>query len=132
MERQKKVIDASVIMKWFNVEIGTKEALELRERHLTKEIIIIVPELIFMEIINGLKYKKHDENFLHRTNKALFETQFHIERTNQFIMEKAIQLSIKYNLSLYDGIYAALAQIHGCELITADEKLSKIPQGKRL
>ena len=127
MERQKKIIDASVVVKWFVKEEGTNEALEIRNKHLLNEILLVVPDLIFIEIINALKYKNHDENFLQRTNKVMFETKFHVEKTNQIILNKAIELSIKYNLSIYDGLYAALSEVHECELITSDKKLGKIP-----
>ena len=106
--------------------------LRVQEEHIQNKIDLIVPEITFIEVINALKYKKKSDKYLFEANSYLWNFQFHIERINQFILDKAIELSIKYNLSLYDGIYAALAQINGCELITADEKLSKIPQGKRL
>jgi len=132
MERQKKIIDASIIVKWFIVEEKTIEALKIQEEHIQNKIDLIVPEITFIEVINALKYKKKSDKDLFEANSYLWNFQFHVEKTNQFIVDKAIELSIKYNLTIYDGMYAALAQIHGCELITADEKLSKIPQGRKL
>ena len=132
MEKQKKVIDASVILKWFSKEIDSDKALKLKESHLSKEFILITPEFLILEIMNALRYKKIDEPNLFKANKALWEIQLHVEHTNSFLLEKTISLSLKHNLSIYDAVYAALAQLHGCQLVTVDEKLSKLPQAKLL
>lgn len=127
MERQKEVVDASVIVKWFLNEEKTNEAIESIKKNIRKEITIIVPELLFLEVLNTLRFKEKDKEKLDEVNKSLWSMQLLIEHTNQFILEKAIDISIKYNLTLYDALYAALSHIHGCPLITNDEKLSKFP-----
>jgi predicted nucleic acid-binding protein len=127
MERQKKVVDASVVVKWFVNEKGNEEAHKLKEEHLSGKITLIVPELIFLEVINALRFKKSEVGALDRSVKYLLETFLHIEQLNQYILQKAIEVSLKYDLSMYDAVYGALAQIHGCALVTVDRKLGKIP-----
>ena len=53
MERQKKIVDASIIIKWFANEEGSDRAIKLRNEHINGEIIIMVPELVFMETLNS-------------------------------------------------------------------------------
>ncbi len=132
MERQKKVIDASIAAKWFLNEDGTKEALSIRDDHIGEETLIIVPEVLFLEVLNALRYKNADKKLLESASKILFEIQLHVERTNEFILCKAINISLEYGLTIYDSIYAAIAQLHGCPLITADEKLRKFPSAVAL
>ena len=127
MERQKKVVDASVAAKWFLNEEDTKRALLIRDAHIKEETLIIVPDLLFLEVLNALKYKNSDKELLEKVNKILWDIQLHIERTNEFILEKAVQISIDYNLTIYDALYAAIAQMYGCPLITTDEKRKKFP-----
>jgi predicted nucleic acid-binding protein len=132
MERQKKVVDASVIAKWFLNEPDSKNALEFRDKHISEEILIIVPDLLFIEVLNALRYKGNDEKALGEVNSSLWEMQLHIERTNPFLLEQAINLSVKHKLSIYDAVYAALAQLHGCQLVTADKELGKLPQSLKI
>lgn len=132
MERQKKVIDASVIVKWFLNEEDTDKALKIREEHINEESMLIVPDLIFLEVLNALKYKKGTKEKLQEVNKSLWELQLHVEKVSEFILDKAISVSLQYDLTLYDSLYAAIAQIHGCPLITLDEKLKKFPSAQGL
>ena len=132
MERQKKVIDASIAVKWFVNEEKSNKAIEIRDLHINRKVTIIVPEIIFLEVINALRYKKLDKELLNNVNNDLFDMQLHVEKLNNFLLAKAIILSIQYDLSLYDSLYAAIAQLHGCPLVTEDEKLKKFPSAEKL
>jgi len=132
MERQKKVVDASVVIKWFLNEKKSEKVTELIKKHIKNEILIIVPELIFLEILNALRFKKEHQNRLHSVNKALQNAQFYIVNITFELINSAINISIEYDLTLYDALYASLAQIHECELITEDEKLKKFPSAVSL
>lgn len=125
MAREKKVIDASVVVKWFLEEEGSKEALQLREQHLAGKITLIVPELLFLEVLNALRYKGATQKKLAEANRALWDMQLHIEKMNSFLLEKACVLALEHNLSLYDALYLALALLYGCSLVTADTALAK-------
>lgn len=125
MARQKTVIDASIIAKWFVDEEGTEEALKLRTDHIEGRILIVVPELLFLEVLNALRYKGASIKKLNEANNALWDIQLRVEKTNIFLLEKANELAIQNNLSLYDAIYLALAIINGSPLITADKELTK-------
>ncbi len=127
MAREKKVIDASIVAKWFLNESDTDKALQLREDHLSGKILLVAPELLFSEVLNTLRYKGRDQKALESAQELLWDIQLHVEHTNSFLLKKAISLALQYNLSLYDALYAALAQIHSCPIVTANEKLKKFP-----
>lgn len=132
MAREKKVVDASVVTKWFVNEAGTDRALALREDHISGKVLLVAPELLFIEVLNALRYKDQKEKELEIVNRTLWEFQFHLERTNAYLLRQATRLALEHNVTLYDALYAALAHVHGCPLITADRKLSKIPQAVTL
>ena len=125
MAREKKVIDASVVVKWFVDEEGTKEALQLREDHSTGKITLVAPELLFLEVMNTLRYKGGTAKTLAQANKTLWDAQLHVERSNSFLLERACSVALEHNLSLYDALYLALGTIHGCSVITADRAIAK-------
>ena len=127
MEKQKKVIDASVILKWFSKEIDSDKALKLKESHLSKEFILITPEFLILEIMNALRYKEKDKNKVKEANKALQDIQLNTKLLTKELIDKAIENSYEYNITIYDSLYIALAQFNGCPLITADKELYKIP-----
>jgi len=125
MERQKKIIDASIIVKWFVNEDGTDLALSLRDEHINGESFLIVPELAFLEVINALRYKTKDLAALKEANDVLWELQLHVEKLNKFLLDRASEIALKNNLSLYDAVYLALARIYGSPLYTSDNQLAK-------
>lgn len=127
MERQKKVVDASVIVKLFADEENSDKALLLRDKHINEEICLIAPEFILLEVINALKYKKLNEEILKKSNEELWGIQLKTINLDDSLIKKSIEISAKYNLSIYDSVYVALAEIHNAQLITADEKLLKLP-----
>ena len=126
MERQKTIVDASVIVKWFTNEESSEEALKLRDEHLAGRVLLSAPHLLFLEVLNALRYKNKSEKDLANVNRALWDMQLHIEDTNFFLLDKASSLAVKHNLSLYDAIYFALSVLSRSPLITADEKLAKV------
>ena len=127
MAREKKIIDASVAVKWFVEEQGSDKAMILRDEHISGKITLVAPELIFLEVLNALRYKKIDAETLTKINTALWDTQMHIEKLNQNLLEKSAETALKYNLSLYDAIYLVLANSFGTLLVTADTALAKTP-----
>ena len=128
MERQKTlVVDASLAIKWFLKEENSDKALIIRENHISGKTLLIVPELIFLEVTNALRYKKLDLKKISYINKSLWEFQFKTQKIDKLILDKTIENSIKYNITIYDALYVTLAQIHGTFLITADKELYKVP-----
>ena len=128
MEKQKAlVIDASVAVKWFLNEENSDKARLIRSELEKGKVSIIVPELLFLEILNSLRYNKVKEQNILAANKILFGIGFEIVELSEEILFKVAENSIKYNVTIYDALYITLAQIHGTFLITADKKLYRIP-----
>ncbi|MBI2042948.1 type II toxin-antitoxin system VapC family toxin [Candidatus Pacearchaeota archaeon] len=127
MEKQEKVIDASVIVKWFLNEENSDKARELRTELTKEDLVLIVPDLMFLEVLNTLRYKRAKKDALIKANKILFELGLKIEKIDKETLIKTIENSVKYNITVYDALYVSMAQLHNASLITADSKLYKIP-----
>jgi predicted nucleic acid-binding protein len=126
MARQKKVVDASILVKWFAKENGSDKTEQPLEAHVRGDLLLIVPELVFLETLNALRYKGCTEERLAVIARTLVNAQFHTEMLNVLLLEKTCHEAIMNNLTIYDALYAALAQLHDCPLVTADEKLKKL------
>lgn len=127
MEKQKKVVDASVIVKWFVQEQFSDKIVDLMEKHSKGEVLLMAPELLFVEVLNALKYKKVSGNFLAAANKTLWNAQFKIAPLNESLLQKTLAISLKEGLTIYDSLYVAIAEVENCQMITADKELYKIP-----
>ncbi|MEK6889101.1 MAG: type II toxin-antitoxin system VapC family toxin [Nanoarchaeota archaeon] len=127
MEKQKKVLDASVIMKIFTNEKNSDKALAIIEDYESEKTDIIVPELVFLEVLNALRYKKKNEDELKKASNQLFDLELKTEKISSSILNKAINISLEHNITIYDALYVSLAQFNGCPLITADKELFKLP-----
>lgn len=126
MEKQKKILDASILIKIFTHEDNSEKAISIIEDYESGKTNIIVPEIIFIEVLNGLKYKKQTEEILIKANKELWNLEFKIEQLNYDLLVKALEIALKNDLTMYDALYIAIAQLHSCPLITADKELYKI------
>ena len=124
---KKVVVDASVVVKWFLNEVDSAKALELLDAHIAGNMLLIIPDLAFIEVMNVLRYKGKSIEELAKANRALWDLQLHVEKTSSFLLEKAAQVALKYDFSFYDALYVALAGLFGVPLITADKDLQKAP-----
>lgn len=119
---KKYVIDASVAVKWFSTfgEDDLTKADKLLQDYVDGSCDFMAPTLIVYELANALRF---NPNFkptdVKRAIKDFFDLQITVEDVSQY-MNAAIELAFTYSLSVYDAVYAALSQITGIPLITAD------------
>ncbi|MHA1260258.1 MAG: type II toxin-antitoxin system VapC family toxin [Candidatus Heimdallarchaeaceae archaeon] len=119
-----KVIDTSVLIKWFIKEVKRESALELRDSYLKGEINLIAPDLILYELLNALKYiKLHNEEEMKTIFETIMNYDINLHYMDKELAEEAIKLAKNSELTIYS--YLALAKLMDGKLITADEKLIK-------
>lgn len=116
------VVDASVAVKWFVPEELSADAQTL----LSAEYELLAPDLLWAELGNAL-WKKHRRGELdQRTARRLLRDfarvpiEFH---ASERWTDAALQLAIRQGLTVYDGLYLALAAGSECRLVTADRRL---------
>jgi predicted nucleic acid-binding protein len=119
----KVIIDTSVAVKWFSTEEDTDKALKLRDRHVNNEIELAATPLLICEVVNALRYKPDfDSKKLIKAIGSLCKLHLHIEPITEDLLTKGAEIAFEGDVTIYDAIPVALADISRTTCITADEK----------
>jgi predicted nucleic acid-binding protein len=119
------VLDASVVMKWFapEHEVGADEARDLRNQYRRGDLLVVVPGLVFLEILNvaGRRWSWTEEALLELA-LALDELEFETVDADL----AAVATWTSRGLTAYDAAYVALAQGRGLDLVTDDDRIVEL------
>ncbi len=121
------VVDSSVVFKWYRQpgdEDYVSQAVSILERHLHGEIEIHVPDLLFYELGNILRFK---ESLVSKDGltilKKTFGLDLQIYPIDLPLAADAYQVSREYKITFYDASFVALSRLLDVSFITADRKL---------
>ncbi|MEM4576697.1 MAG: type II toxin-antitoxin system VapC family toxin [Candidatus Nezhaarchaeales archaeon] len=118
------VVDASVLVKWFVIEEGSEEALEIRDKYVSGEVRLIAPELLIFEVLNALYYKRlFSLEEMREVAEALDAYSFDLYPLKGDYAKKTLEIAYENNVTIYDASYLSLALIKGTLMYTADVKL---------
>jgi len=119
------VADASVIVKWYLIEEYRDDALRIRDDYINGKITIIAPSIMPFEVLNAIRYSRRDidQRTLENIGRSLILYGIKLFPMNMKLMEKTVEISLKYDVTIYDAAYVALAFIRDAILYTADKKL---------
>lgn len=116
------VVDASAALKWVLDEDGQTAALALLE-----EDVLYAPDFLLVEVANVL-WSKARRRVLERSQAdAAYDAIAAVPVAYTSITELTLparSLAHALDLSIYDALYAALAQRLRCALATADARLA--------
>ena len=120
------IVDASVAYKWWDEkESQSKEAKIILDDHLENKNRILAPTLLLHELANAWATKSKVTASKVKSNILDLESVGLIWEEATFkLINKSAVFSRKYRVSVYDAVYAVLAQDKGCDLITADAKFA--------
>jgi predicted nucleic acid-binding protein len=124
------VLDVSVAAKWLlpaTNEDLVLEALDLLRRYVREEIRFVVPDIFWAEFGNvaskavrvGRWTAAEAQSAIHDLADRKFQTV-----SSKDLLLDAFAIANKFNRSVYESLYVALALVTRCEMITADEKLA--------
>jgi predicted nucleic acid-binding protein len=120
------VLDSCIALKWVLNESGRDLAERLRDGFLAGTIWLIAPDIFPIEIGNALT-KAERQRKIELGQASLFLTDILDPlpelRPSLPLLLRAIELSSRGRLGVYDCLYVALAEAEGCDLLTADERL---------
>lgn len=120
---EKAVIDTSVVVKWFSEEAHTEKAELLLLRVQRGQIHMYAPELLVYELGNALwKGKKFEENRILAALDELFESRMEFMPIDKVLVQSAVRIMVRYDITFYDAVYGALAFSFDIPLVTADPK----------
>lgn len=129
MEKEKIVVDASIVAKWYLEEEFSAQATELRDAFGTGKVTILAPSLLYYETLNALRYSGvYSEEELMMVGGALSLYGLKVMEPNKEMLEKIAQISISRDITVYDASYVVLANLADATLYTTDaEILGKFP-----
>jgi len=120
-------IDASVAAKWVLPEEGSELALDLYARSRDDDTTLIAPPHLPIEVTNAIRRRVARKLITSPEGEALLDAflDFALSLAAPLgLYERALQLAERFDRpTAYDTHYVALAEIAGCELLTADRTL---------
>lgn len=123
---EKIVVDASIIVKWFVDEEGSKEALKIRRKYVEGEAEILAPDLILFEALNALRYKDlFTVQEVKRVSEALDAYAFDLRPLRGQYAAQTLDVAYQNDVTVYDSSYVSLALLEGAQMYTGDGKLIK-------
>lgn len=115
------VLDASVLLKWFHTqeEPRVEEAKGLKSRFESGELNVLVPSLLWLEVLNVAAR-------LRWTGKQLERLAARLGALGFVVVEPDLVRVARWaaaGLTAYDAAYLAVAEQTGAQLITDDEEI---------
>ena len=125
-----QVIDASITIKWVvKGEPFRNKARQLLHDSRLKDITLIGPPLLEYEVESVLQRRLYSGRAIIAAVDASLAAYyaFRIQIvTHHDMVRRAREISRQFNQErIYDSIYAALAELRGCEFWTADKSFYK-------
>ncbi len=118
------MVDANVVVKWFLEEADTDPARRLREDFLEGSLRLQVPSLLPFEVLNSLKYTPNfPVRALPAAARALDAAGLLTVPLFGEYAERTVAVSSRFDLTIHDAAYVALADLADCTLYTADREL---------
>ena len=118
------VLDASVVIKWLQEEADSEKARVFKNKHVTGEEMVGVPDLLYYEIANVLRYKS---NLAEAGGLAAMDVLSGLEMQafnfSPTELKDVYSIARTYDTTVYDALYVYLARQLSCMFITADKKL---------
>lgn len=117
------VLDASVVIKWFKDEDEkyVDSALSMQDRKRSGDIEIIVPDLLFLEVLNTFLTKKgFTGEDITAIKESLVKMNMEVIYPGSKLLGETINIAVKNSLTFYDALYIAVADASKAVLYTED------------
>lgn len=115
------VIDASVGVKWFRDESGSKRARELITEHIAGRLVLTVDTLFWYEVLQAASRDGRFDDVM-RVWRDLERVDLVVVPLGEEVVEAAVAVRERYGCSLYDAFAPALADLLDTEFFSADRR----------
>ncbi|MBI4690704.1 MAG: type II toxin-antitoxin system VapC family toxin [Nitrospirae bacterium] len=127
-----KVLDASVIVKWYKDERESDKALGIRDGFVNGNYDLAEPDLILYELANTIRFSEgSEENDIKDVLENFSAMGLEIIVPTITLLKNAAATSYKFQISIYDAVYVALAKSLDAEFVTADKRLYQKVKGTK-
>ena len=127
----KRVVDASVTIKWYVPEVYEQEASRLQksgdELHALELILPEFGNIVWKKVIRREITEKEGQKIV--TEFSRLNLVYHPQRQ---IIKSAFTGAMMTSQTVYDWTYMALALSLGCQFVTADERFYKALETTKL
>ena len=122
------VLDSSVAFKWSVPETDTDKALRLRDDFRGGLHELIAPDIFPQELAHALTRAERQGRIAVGQAELFWDDVMitpPVLHPSLPVTARAIELSSRLRIGVYDCLYVALAEREGCDFVTADDKLVK-------
>lgn len=120
----KFVVDASVVAKWFNNEVLTDRALQVRMAFIEGRTELCAPEHLLYEVGNSIwKNRVFTASECVQAIGDLVSMDIELARLDTGAAARTMKSARDLSISYYDALYFQLSLDRGLPLLSADEKL---------
>ena len=120
------VLDTSVMVKWFRQqEVDADKALIIRNAYLAGQVYLLSPEIALVEFANVLRYLgdlRLPET--HLAIDSLFDMGIAWLPSSRPLSKRAIEIARSHDTTVYDALFAAIAEDIEAIYITADKRFT--------
>jgi predicted nucleic acid-binding protein len=125
----KYVLDSSVAFKWVLTEALSDKAQLVRDDYRNKIHELLSPDVFPIEIAHALTRAERQGRITAPQSAVLLadslSTCSKLFASLQ-LLRRAVEISSRLRVGVYDCLYIALAEQEGCELLTADARLASL------
>jgi len=125
------VLDTSVFIKWYRQhEEHAAEALALRDAYLAGDILLVEPDVAVYEFANVMRYMGElATEQVQLAVDALLALPIRWLKPDADLMARTVAMARTYDTTVYDTVFATLAQAVGGLYVTADMRFVRRTSG---
>ncbi len=119
------VLDTSVVVKWFvrPPEEDLEAALEVRRRIVEAELNLIIPDLLFYELANVLRYQPQlAPEEVAKALDTLETMELDVRPFSYPLGKEAVRVAKITGITAYDAYFIVFAEAFECPVLTADRR----------
>lgn len=120
------IVDASVVVEWLVPEVLEAEADQLFEWILMQDGEAHGPDFLKVEVAQVIWKKWRAKELIRSEVRSamaeLAALPLHLHHSSLFLSD-AVDIACKFDRTVYDSTYLALADVLDCDFISADERL---------
>ena len=131
MSKRVLVADTSVFIKWYRQhEERAAEALAIRDRYLAGDILLVEPDVAVYEFANVMRYMKGlTTEQVQLAVTSLLTLPIRWVKPDAGLMTQAVALARAHDVTVYDAVFAALAETLTADFVTADMRfVRRVPE----
>lgn len=119
------VVDSSVAVKWFTEpsERGAAEAFALLDKHRDRELMLVAPTHLRLEVLNALRFSGLTADERMAVSRDLEDFGLEWVETSAGVASEAAGVALAHSLTIYDAVFVAVALALDAELVTADRAI---------